>query len=245
MSAEMKRPKEFEAIEDPREVLRYLVDGAKTLAQTTLWTENQESLLQTHITSFSQGDRSLYIWLPTEAENSPVLNSLAKKGTDEVFFSVYLSTANLFFKTRLLDVGKSELKFLAPEKVFKVQRRANVRFQIPDGHVLRVEFPDILLPEVLQRKKVVDISAGGLSFLTSPEEAPIYQKGVIVRDLKLVLHLQTLTFDAEVRHFKPVETFKEKSIRVGISFKNILPEDVAAIAQFVLEESRKYFARFI
>lgn len=245
MSEENKKPKEFEPIEDAQERLRYLVEGTKTLAQTLIWTQDQENVIRSHLTVFSQVDRVIYAWLPKDFDFKKFQETLAKDKTNECFFSISLPAANLFFKAKFLGHDTAGLKFTIPDKMFKVQRRKNVRFQIPEGHVLRVEFPDPLLKEIQHRKRILDISAGGISFLAGEEEAPVYQTGVIIKGARITVRLKQVTFDAEVRHTKPLETFKEKGIRVGVSFKNILPADSELVASYVFEESRKYFARFL
>ena len=245
MAEELKRPKDFEPVEDASEMVRYLVEGAKTLAAAIIWTQNQEDLIQTHLTTFNQVERALFAWMPKDFDLKKFIENISKRQSDECFFSVSLPAANLFFKTRFLGHDSTGLKFLTPEKVFKVQRRKNVRFNIPEGHVLKVEFQDILLPDVFHKKRVVDISGGGISFLSAPEDAAIYQTGVIIKSMRMTIRLKQLVFDVEVRHTKPFETYKEKFVRVGVAFKNLNANDSALIAGYVFDESRKYFARFL
>lgn len=241
-----EKPKEFEPVGSPEEMLRFLTEGAKTLASAMIWTENQEIVIQTHLTMMSQTDKVFYAWLPQQLDLKNFIETLDKKGTRDCFFSLSLKNANLFFKTRFKENDTVGLKFEIPIQVFKVQRRSNFRFKIPEGHVLKVEFPDPLFPETVLSKKVFDISAGGISFITYEKDTPIYQQGLVIEDFRFTLKTKLINTGVEIRHAKtfPANSM-EQGLKVGVVFKNMSDEQVQWIASYVFEESRKYFSRFI
>jgi len=242
---ENKRPSDFKPVDSPHERIKYLSEAAKSHAQTLIWTENQENTIQTKLTMFNQREEVLYTWIPDNFDPKKFQASLIEKNTKEVFFNVIHSTANLFFKTRFITQNSIGLQFANPDKLFRVQRRKDVRFQIPKGHLMRIAFADPRHPHTQNNWKVADISAGGLSFLAPLDDVAVYKIGLVIKDIQLVIHSKEIVFTGKVSHVKLVETFQEKNIRVGIAFTNLLPEHAMVLTQYIANESRKYFARFL
>ena len=237
-------PKEFQPIQDRAEAERLLRDGARHFSSTLIWTKNQENVLRTHLTLFSDTDRLLYCALPKEVDPKKFLADAG--GAQEFFFSISLSYANIFFKTAFAGIDKAGLRFRIPEQVFKVQRRKDMRFRVPEGHVLKVEFDDPLNPGQVIQKKVFDISASGLAFVTEIEDESVYVSGLLLHHMKFSLNSRQITVDAEVRHRRAVESARKKELtKVGVTFKYIKAADSQFIASYAFEESRKYFVRFI
>jgi c-di-GMP-binding flagellar brake protein YcgR len=157
-----------------------------------------------------------------------------------------VARANIFFKARYLGAEKSALKFQMPEKIFKVQRRKEIRYAIRQDYSLKIEFADPLFPDTVITKKVLDISAGGLSFLIPPEEQPVFQQGLILRNMSFVVNRRTIKLEAEIRHCSVYRLRPNKDlVKVGLQFKNIRPGDAQHIANFVFEECRKLYSRFL
>ena len=72
--------------------------------------------------------------------------------------------------------------FATPPKVFKIQRRKDVRFVIPQGYEFTVEFESLEQARTRVKKRLIDISESGLSFFVlSPREAAIFRMGLISR----------------------------------------------------------------
>ena len=198
------------------------------------------------MTHFSDSEKSFYAWIPKNFDPSRFMEEFVAKGMTECFFSVSLSRANIFFKAPFKGYDDGGLRFDLPEKVFKVQRRKDMRFPIQDGHVLRIQIPDPLIPENMLSKKVHDISASGLAFLVPEEEVPLFQIGTLLKGVTFSIQSRKITVDAEVRHLREMPKNSVKSgFKVGIQFKNILPPDSHCIASYVFEESRKFFTKFI
>lgn len=244
--SEVEKPKEFEPIESSQEILRLLAEGAKTLSSALIWTNNQEILLRAQLVLFSNVDKALYTSIPKDFQVSQLMDTLAKNKTDECFFNLSLPQANIFFKTSFKDYDSAAIRFTLPEKAFKVQRRQNIRYQIPDGHVLRVDFQDPLFPETVHNKKVVDISAGGLSFEVEEKDLSLFPAGLVLKGLSFTVKGRTVYVEAEVRHQKKSPGKNEpKNAKVGVQFKNISAKDVDCIASYVFEESRKFYSKFL
>ena len=246
MSDKPKPPREFEPIEDRDEALRLLREGARTASTAMIWTTDQEQVVNTMLNHYSAEDKSVYFWVPKELDPREFMDALAKKKNPECFFSVSLLHANIFFRTRLIGVGSIGLQFALPEKIFKVQRRKDLRIPIPDGYAMKAEFDDPHYKDERIVRKVIDISAGGTAIMVSENEEPIYQPGVILRGFTFTVRGRKIVVDVEVRHLRKLTKYpKNKATKVGVQFMNIRPGDAQHIAGYVFEECRKYFTRFL
>lgn len=223
-----------------------LVEGARTFASVMIWTKNQEHVIHTQLTRFTKAEKYVYALAPKGFDASAFMDELAKSDSKDCYFSVSLTRANVFFKTTLIGMDKSVLHFKMPEKVFKVQRRSDLRYKIPDGWILKADFTDPLFPENKVSKKVYDISAGGCSFLVPESEKVAFQPDLILKDFTFTIRMKTIVVDAEVRHAEtPKDERMDGVVKVGIKFKNLRPGDAQHIASYVFDESRKYYARFM
>lgn len=223
-----------------------LSEGAKGFCSAMIWTKDQTHVINSHLSLFNEDDRAFYCWKPKDFKPAEFMDWMARQGEKDCFFSVSLSRANIFFRAAFVGFDNGGLKFRMPEKIFKVQRRKDLRFGIPDGYVLRVDFSDPLFPENLLSKKVIDISAGGCAFLVAFEESIIFQPGVVLKNLALEIRGREIKVEAEVRHIAEFKDGRRSGlVKIGVQFRGIRPGDAQAIASYVFEESRRHYAKFI
>ena len=238
---------EFQPVEPP-ESLRLLHEGAKTVSSAMMWTKDQEDQLSTHLSMVSETEQSLLCWLPTDFDAEAFSQKIVLRGSPEVFFSVSLPSANIFFKTKFLSFDRNSLTFALPEKIFKVQRRQNLRFTIPDGRIIKVQFSDPTGTDQKVIRKIHDLSAGGLAFLVEMSDEALYPKGLRIPDLSFTVNSRAIQAEAEVRHTSEAPLLSKASrargIKVGVQFFNLKASDFQHIATFVFDENRRYFSKF-
>ncbi len=211
-----------------------------------IWTKNQERVINTHLSVYSDSGKYFYCWAPKEFDPGLFNDELKQSGERDCYFSISLMRANIFFRAKYLGFDHAGLQFGLPEKVFKVQRRKDLRFPIPDGHVLKVDFSDPLTPGKPITKKCMDISASGMAFLVEEEEAPLFPVGLMLENMTFNVRGRDITVVAEIRNTRPTRAdSRKKGVVVGVVFKNMRAADSQHIAAYVFEESRKYFSRFI
>lgn len=241
-----EKPREFQPVEDPAEARKFLREGAKTFASAMIWSKEQKYVLHSHLNVYAESEQILYAWIPKDIDPAQLMDQLIEVGSKECYFSVSLSRANLFFKATYLDFDEGGFKFRAPTQVFKVQRRKDMRFPIPDGIVLRAEIQDPLFPDQLLSKKIIDISASGLAFNVTEAEASIFPTGLTLKNVTFTIRGRKILVDAEVRHARaqPVDS-RISGFKVGILFKHLREADSQWIASYVFEEGRKYFSKFM
>jgi hypothetical protein len=238
--------REFELIKDEAAAQALLKEGSRTLASATIWTKNQEHVVSTHLGVYSEAERILYAWAPKDFHLGKFMDFLVKAGTNDCYFSVSLSRANIFFKTPFAGHDQGGIKFKIPQQIYKVQRRKDLRMPIPDGYVMKVDFRDPLFPDTIMTRKVLDISAGGISIRVGKMEEAVFQPGLVLNDLALFVRSRHIVCSAEIRHVRalPPES-PTPGIKVGLAFLNLKQADVQHLAQYVFEETRKFFSRFM
>jgi hypothetical protein len=223
-----------------------LKDGARSKAQCMMWVKEPEYVVHTRMVLLSETEKVMYIAIPKGFEPAKFNDSLAANGVKECMFSVSLSTANIFFKANYSSFDTGGFRFKLPEKIFKVQRRKDIRLTIRDGYVVKLEFDDPLQPGVRMAKKLIDISASGCAIVVEDEEAPMFQVGVVLQNIAIKVAGRVINCDAEVRHARPFPSqSRYEGMKIGLLFSNIRPGDSQHIASYVFSESRKYYTKFL
>jgi hypothetical protein len=241
-----ERPREFLPVEDPAEARKLLKEGSRTLASVMIWSKEQKHVINTQLSVIHEQDRILYASIPAETDPDAFLDQLDALGSRDCFFSVSLTRANVFFKARCMGYDDGGFRFELPTALYKVQRRKDMRLLVPFGRVIRVELQDPTFPDQKLSKKIFDISAGGLSFIVTDSEQPLFHSGSILKNMFFSIGSRKITVDGEVRHVRaqPVDS-ANPGFKVGVLFTRISQGDAQWIAAFVFEESRKILANFM
>jgi hypothetical protein len=236
--------REFVPVREQKESLGLLREAEQVQASAILWTKDQEWLCRGRIESANL--EALGVRLEGEQDTVPrFIESLKNQASGLVLFSLSLSKANIFFKAEFVSIAEGLLRFHGPQEIFKVQRRKDFRFPIPYGHVLHLEFRNPLDLDTISKRKVIDLSAGGLSFFVPESDAMILSEGATLRSAEFRLSGRKISCDLEVRHLKPYRIpGKPPGVRVGVSFSGMREEQSTWIAAYVLEESRKFLSRW-
>lgn len=241
------RPRDFEPVESAAEADKMILEASKTLASTFVWTQEPSKVtVTTHIHLVDAERRTFTLLLPKDFDPKNLINALAESATPECLFSISLTRANIFFKAKFKNHDSIGMHFNYPESVFKVQRRKDMRLTVPDGHVMRVEFPSPENGKMLS-KKLLDLSASGLAFVADEGEQELFAAGKTLTKLSILVQSRKIEIpEAEIRHSRSLsKDNRMPGYKVGILFKNIKAGDSQVIAQYVFEESRRYFARFM
>ncbi|MGE0615201.1 MAG: flagellar brake protein [Bacteriovoracia bacterium] len=238
----------FVPIEDAKESRMLMREGAKVFASTIIWTKDQEQVVNTHLVGYTEEQKTIYAWMPKNFNPDAFIRELQKIKDPSCYFSVSLTRANIFFKTKFKDINQEGLAFEYPEQIYKVQRRKDFRMPVPDGYAIKIEVEDPLFPENKLQKKVYDISAGGISFIVKTDEEAMFTVGLKLRNIRFQVRSRDIKCDAEVKHIKMMTNTRDAKppgVKIGLQLQNLKPADAQHIASYVFEESRKYFSRFI
>jgi len=235
--------KDFEPIERPEDRVRLLTDSVRIVSSTTMWTKNQEILIETYPSHFSHSNKTIHFWIPKDTDLKAFENTLQELGSKDFFFSLSHPKANLFFRAPYLDVDNAGFKFSVPDKLFSVQRRKNIRVPVRSGYVLKLSFPHPLYPKETATYKVHDFSKTGLGFMIDPSDEPVFPVGLILKNLQFKIKGELLDIDGEVRHCRPIESSSEQvQLKVGIEFTRISEDHSKTLFKYIQEENRNFIS---
>lgn len=236
----------FNEIKSPDEKRKFFLESAKNFCETLIWTQQQEYLVQTHITQCNFDKGFFSAWVPNKFNLKAFTDFLSAKKTDELFFSVSHEHANLFFKSKLLSADTHGFHFVFPEKLFKAQRRKDFRLPIPLDYSVKAEFPDPGAPNERISRRVFDISAGGISFMVPLAERDLYEPSSKIKNMTFKIRGRLILVDIEVRYATPVkDDSSHPQAKIGVQFRQIDAADIKFIVKYVEEEGRKYVSRHI
>ncbi|MEO5970295.1 MAG: PilZ domain-containing protein [Bdellovibrionia bacterium] len=249
MSENTEKPSDLVSVTNYLEIIKYFDEGAKARAGMSVWTNSNEDIATCNIVSLSQTEKMIYT-TPLGTADPKKFEEKLKAAGDRCFLNVKLERATLFFTSKLHASSFTNMQFVLPAKIFKVQRRQKQRFTILPGYVLRVSFRDPLDLKIEHKEKVYDVSSVGLSFLVNNEDASVFQPGQVLKNLTFTLRGHEFNCAAEIVQCKPfvnnaenVNGQNQNKIKVGIKFLEI--DDAAIIDGYVFEETRKFYTRFM
>lgn len=246
--AKVERPGDLIPVTEYLEIVKFFDEAAKAKAGVLIWTKDQESTARTAVMSLSQSERAIYVGTPA-TESIPKLISDLKDAGSRCFLNVKLQRATLFCATQLSQHSSSSLSFRIPDKIFKIQRRQNPRFTILAGYVLRMSYQDPRDPIHLIKQKIHDISAGGLSFLIDSTEGHLYESGRLLENVSFTVKTKEFKVRAEVVHSRPLTptagSQEPPKVKVGVRFLGLAEADAQVLEDYVNDENRKFFARFV
>ncbi len=237
---------DFQPVTDSSEARSLLSEGCKTLASVMIWTQEQKHVLNSHLVEINEAERSILVETPREFKLEQFIDDFAKAGSRSCFFSLSLARANVFFKTDYIDSLKRDLRFKLPTTLYKVQRRTNVRFHVPESMTLKVQYQDPLFSELTLSRRVLDLSSGGMAILLEYAEEAIYKSLPTLKDVSFTLRNRMINCTADIRHMKALPTdSRTPGVKAGIFFNGLKESDKNWIAAYVFEESRRALTKFL
>lgn len=208
-----------------------------------LWTKDQEIVVHSRISLVSETSGLITVACPKGFDPRGLLEFMSTHRQTDMYFSVSIQRASLFFRCKLNGADATGLTFEYPEMVYKVQRRNDFRFPIPYGHVLKIEHQDPLFVDKTVTWKVADISAHGCAIIVPDSEAPTYAVGLVLNELRFSIQNRRIEVPAaEVRH---KQILPEGKVKLGLLFRRIRETDSQHIAAYVFEESRRFFTQLV
>ncbi|MBY0471242.1 PilZ domain-containing protein [bacterium] len=239
-------PRAFQLVDNESEALSFLKEGAATSASSMIWTKNQECVVNTMMVLFSEVDTGIFFIVPKGFDPKNFMASLAKTGENDCFFSMSLARANIFFKAAFIGFEKKYMHFDIPTKIYKVQRRNDLRFVFPQNYEMEVQFEDPTAPNNVLTKKIIDLSAGGMALHIEEADHGLYQPGVMLKSMTFIIRGRQIICDGEIRHvaFNSHGGRRVSGAKIGVLFHKLKAGETQHIAQFIFDESRRYFSNF-
>jgi hypothetical protein len=248
LSETSEKPSDLVSVTDYLEIIKFFDEGARAKAGMSVWTKASEAVASCNIISLSQAEKMIYTTALTATDSKKMYADL-KAADESCFLNVKLERATIFFTSKLESNSFSNLQFTLPKKIFKVQRRQQQRFKILQGYVLRVSFLGPIDPLKELKQKIYDVSSGGLSFLVENSETAVFQPGSVLKNMTFTIRNIEFKLAGEIIHCKPVIENalgqNQNKTKVGIKFVEIDSKSAGIIDEYVFEENRKFYSRFM
>jgi c-di-GMP-binding flagellar brake protein YcgR len=238
---------DFQLISHPGEAESHFSEAIRTRAAATVWNKDQKFRFTAHLFPLIRQNiadpANFQLATPFDFNTERLAKQMDQDKDRNLFLNVALSRANIFFKTPMLESRSDLLILKNPEKIFKVQRRKDMRLRIRDGYIVKVEFTDPINPKDIMNQKMFDLSAGGCSFAVAIDEVPIFVEGLVLKKFTFQIANRKIELDAEVKNKRP--SSKNGYHYVGVQFKNVRAADTHHIAKYVFDENLKFLSRFL
>ena len=233
----------FQLIDRPEELTEVVNEFLSGHASALIWTKDQEKSFNALVSNVSAAEGLLYVFTPGEFRKDLFLASLHET-QGECFFSVSLTRANVFFKTKYLKYEENMgLVFQFPKQIFKAQRRKEMRFTAPAKS--EIAFEDPLTPGKFLKKPLLDVSAGGAAFVVSEADSALFFTGLKLRSISFVIESRVIKItEAEVRHSMPMPVDSDHGgHKIGTQFSTVDSADLDWIRNYAFEQNKKMFAK--
>jgi len=236
---------QFAPVETEAEKRRNLVMVADLGSRAVLWfgQNDQRVVLRTTVQMDCKMRKYFDLEIPPKTDMKKWLKDMRQFESQSCHVMVFTREPGIIgFQTELVEVTDKLIRMYMPQEIFRAQRRENYRQLILRGQDITVSLRS---PRDLRRRirrRLMDISLGGISILVSYTEAKQYKMGMLVRHGFMRIRGHIINFDGEVRAVGEVNNLpKIEGFRIGIKFRRISKDDREFIDMYVIENAIQYF----
>ena len=234
----------FEEVTDPSEVSEVFKFALKQQVPITVWLKNK--VLQFEIKLAVVNKERMFFDLPRDVSNDQwdrYFNSAAAGGESYLFGTVQI-VKTIFFLKMVVDTREDRtIKLYKPLRIFKLQRRANMRIKLSfvKQHTLNVDDPQS--PNHVLVYRMLDVSIGGTAVAAKLEEKERFKAGVKLKTIQFMVEGKLVSCDGIVKHAVDAKDESGAAIlKVGIEFTNINSTNRSLIHEWVTQETRNIFS---
>ena len=212
-------------------------------AQVVLWIQNRDVVGHGKLLPGAHPTEEFMVKLEDSAESAKFIHLIQN---DEIppehNVLIRLGSAGVIgSRAPLLKITNSILTYQMPDELHMMQRRRDPRIQIPAHLNVTAEFH--FSEEIPIRKpwKVLDLSAGGFSFVIPEALTSYFEKGTTLTNGLLHLKTKHITFNGEVAAVIRLQGSEGAgACRVGVSFTYMNDFDRLFISKFVLDQTARF-----
>lgn len=234
------KPEDLERVADPSLIRQTLREATATGAQTFLWDYDHTP----EAVDLRDLTQEVFLLTPS-SDNAPPWFKHLHAGTRYVF-NIRLHRAAFFFKTSFVQALKQTIfSFEFPQSLFKLQRRKSVRLPLPQEKPLWISFHLPSLPTLFLKKRLLDLSDGGCSFLVEQGQEKHYHIGDRLQSVVFQVKDRSFRCEAEVRHCQPLTTAPPFRFKIGVAFSHLNATEKDYLTLFVFDALRQYYSKFV
>jgi hypothetical protein len=201
----------------------------------------KKHMLTIHTVFGDECDIESELCIPAIANRIEWLKVLDTKPSPSCHVLIKLGPLHIGFLSHFVGPWERGFKLSTPSKMFQLEQRKYRRLQIPSGQPIDVflRVPDV--EKVIERRKLLDISAGGLSFVVSEDELNRYVPKLNIPSIELAIRgmdIKAKGAVANVTDYK--DRLRGRGTKVGIEFFDLDEGSFTLITSFVAEQLLQY-----
>ncbi len=244
----------FEPIDHAKDISFFLVGSVKEKARVLLWVKKKSDSenelksplvpIEAQFIRINLHEHLMYLKV------MQMVNAEYLKSDQDIICNVFSSQNNMFFKSKINPQREMLLEISIPHKIFKVQRRENFRYYIPEKQSFYVSFKNPKNEQETFRRKILNLSAGGLAFIAERGDKRLLKVGVLL-NIEFSIKSRCMMSQAEVKHVNLISLCAHANLslepnqeEVGVLFKNITANDLMWLSGYVLDMSTQYFLKY-
>lgn len=242
----MFEKKGFFLVDDPEVKLRLIREAVKSACPATVWTQTRATVFRTLISSFDLSSGVFRAAIPKELSLEKVLSLIGSR--DGIFFNIELPSTHIFFRAFInnYDQGKDYLELKLPEEVYKIQQRKYPRVDTRKDAAIRAYHDDPLQSGRMIRRKVLDLSAGGMALQLFFGEERHYRVGQKITPFQLHIGSKIINCWASVQNIRVVNQGSKKGeLIMGVELQGLDETQQKPIKAYIDQKLASDFSSMI
>lgn len=233
----MELKPEFAPLSDEKEILKQLKVAAKSNARCVWWLRYGPLPRNSKVTHLHPGKKILTLSVPIGITPERILSEVRSAGGAHLLLMMP-NFGIISFNVSGVQLDKEGLQVEIPNEVFELQRRKGVRYQIPLGYELNVNFMSPTPPHDRVVRRLLDISVEGLSFYVEPGEKALFSPKQVMKEFYFAVRQRAMVVNLEIKHIAPLENHPlAPGFRIGGNFKKISEEDSDFLSNYIAEQA--------
>jgi c-di-GMP-binding flagellar brake protein YcgR len=239
LSATLPKPPATSIVSDGLEIRQLLTRACEGQTAASLKIRGSENVLRSKLIHSDPVRDGVQLSFTGTLTPESFMEELGKHESKECMILVYLQGRSIIgFNAEPSEVLKDRLIFKAPERLFKIQRRKDVRFQIPTGYEYTIEMESVEQKGVRISKRLLEISESGLSH----REAGLFRVGLHIQRCVIQMNNQKIDVSLSICNQAPFDRGpKGAGHKIGAVFDSIKEDDRKYLAQFIYSHALHLF----
>jgi hypothetical protein len=223
-------------LEDPEQIREAVLKAARQFCKVSIKILGTDDQFNSRLLDAARTG-SVEVEVSSDLPGNSFNEAIGKSATKNCLLLIFVGRYLLGLMTEFEKSDSGSISFSFPKKIFKIQRRKNIRYNIPAGYDIFIDC-ESLETHLRVKRKLLDLSEGGVAFLLEPSENPdTYKTGAVMRDCILTLRNQTLKLSVRVANQILVDLPKAGTgHKLGLEFIKISEENRNFLAAFIYSQ---------
>jgi hypothetical protein len=223
----------FGTVMPERRRAAYFQEAERSRQQAWIWIRRQGWKGSTRVIRHDASRHMVAFRYPDGVDAESLKNILQHHGTNELYVSIGLRRARMFFASQLTaeSLQADRLWLAPPDSVYQTQRRSHFRLRFEEPSAFQAGIA-LTTNAPLFNYSVVDLSANGCQLSVDRSRSKLFRPDTACARIVLGVYGRKIECQGVVRW--------KRGDRVGIQFVSLSKEEEEGLQLFVMEESLAY-----